>query len=239
VQSVVAINPYFKMLSHVQGMKDNNSRCSFIPLVPFTSYEEYNALLSSVIVEYYQAMVLNDVVRCNLTDWCRYHEGLSSEVKCHWLEHGVQLFMKLTKGIGEGWCMTMNTMVVHALDTSVRVLVKTHKQMYSPMFGDDTDRQDVARLLENETALAICDERCSLNNMSEFRCRNFMSVWNYDYEGDPLDVHYVSIAQAQEMQLAFAMISHSRLAEAASTVKFGNSDVIKLILANVFESIDN
>jgi hypothetical protein len=218
-------------------MQDKNSRCSFIPVVPFASYEEYNALLSSVIVEY-QAMVSNGVDRCNLTGWCRYHEGLSFGVKCHWLEHGVHLFMKLTKGTGEGWCMTMNTMVVHALDTSVRVLVKTRKQMYSPMFGDDTDRQDVARLLENETALAICDERCSLNNMSEFRCRNFMSVWNYDYEGDPLDVHYVSIAQAQEMQLAFAMISHPRLAKAASTVKFGNSDLIKLILANVFESIE-
>ena len=35
---VVARKPYSKM----HGMKDNNSRCSFIPVVPFASYEVSN-----------------------------------------------------------------------------------------------------------------------------------------------------------------------------------------------------
>ena len=211
-------------------------------------------MLSSTILDY-QAMVLSDVAACQLTDWCRFHGGLGPRVKCRWLDDGVQLFMKLTKGRGEGWCRTMNTMVVHALDTSVRVMVETRKQMYCPMFGDDQDRLDVARLLGREAALAISDERFNRSsNVSEFKSHNFVLVCRCCVDSNHLlqEVDHIPIARAQEMQLAFAMISHPRLggsgavgggtAAAATTVDFGrccDDDVIKIILANVFEPVDN
>ncbi len=202
----------------------------FIPVVPFDSYSEYEQLLACVIREY-QAMVMDDVAKCRLLDWCRFWEGLGDGEKRRWLIEGMCLFLKLTKGLGKDWCMTMNTMVVHALDTAVRVMVKARKQVYYPMVGDDEDRLEVARLLERETALAICDERgCS---MSEFKYRNFMCVWQID-DNDFWNISRVPIAQVQAMQLAFAMIAHPRLGCAGGGRKLGG-DVIKLILANVFE----
>ena len=220
--------------------------CSSIPIVPFASYEEYEDLLSSTILDY-QAMVLSDVAACHLTDWCRFHGGLGPRVKCRWLHEGVQLFMKLTKGRGEGWCRTMNTMVVHALDTSLRVMVETRNQMYAPMFGNDQDRLDVVRLLGRETALAISDERFNRSsNLSEFRFHNFVLVCRCCMHISDLlqEVDHIPIARAQEMQLAFAMISHPRLGRGVSTttVDFGrccDDDVIRIILENVFEPVDD
>ena len=62
----------------------------------------------------------------------------------------------------------MNTMVVHALDTSVRVLVQTRTQMQRPMSGNIQDKHDISALLKREVGLAIADPLSSPNNMYDF-----------------------------------------------------------------------
>jgi hypothetical protein len=87
---------------------------SCIPLVPFDSYDEYEENLSQLIKKY-QEMVKKGANVAQIASRSRIFQGLSYCVQGHWLEHGKSLFLKLTKGQGEGWCETMNTMVVHAL----------------------------------------------------------------------------------------------------------------------------
>jgi len=177
-------------------------------------------------------MVMQGVNHGQMSSWCRFHDGLSTGVKGHWLEHGSQLLLKLTKGFGETWCETMNTMIVHALETSVRVLIQSHRQLGYTMSGNSRDKRIISDLLKRETVCAIADQDCYPNNMYDFRIRNFTVIFGLDDDS----IYYVPIAQMQAMQLSFAMIIHPRLGYTASGKVLG-VDIIKLILSNVFEEL--
>jgi hypothetical protein len=63
---------------------------TFIPIVPYESYAEYETLLSTLNAEY-QDMVGEDVRLACMERWCRWHEGLSFTVQSHWGHHGIDL----------------------------------------------------------------------------------------------------------------------------------------------------
>jgi hypothetical protein len=172
------------------------ARDSFIPAVSFASYAEYEIMLESLIQEY-QQMVLGAVTPRRVVGWCGYYEELSMGVIGHWREHGANLFLKLTKGNGHAWCETMNTMVVHALNTALRVLIYSHKQAGEPMTGrGDNDRKKIASLLEREVRLAIREPGRDPNNMDAFLDRNFQYAWADD---DQLYGDYIpTIADVQD-----------------------------------------
>ncbi len=137
---------------------------SCIPLVPFESYDEYEENVRQLIKKY-QAMVKRGANIAQISSRSRIFQGLSFGVQGHWLEHGKRLFLELTKGQGEGWCDTMNTMVVHALDTSVRVFVQTRDLMNYPVTGSAEDQAIVDTMLKRETERAIAERGCTPNNM--------------------------------------------------------------------------
>ena len=117
---------------------------SCIPLVPFDSYDEFEDNLRQLIKKY-QGMVKKGAHIAQISSRSRIFQGLSFRVREHWLEQGKSLFLELTKGRGEDWCETMNTMVVHALDTSVRVFVQTRDLMNYPVTGSAEDQPVYAR----------------------------------------------------------------------------------------------
>ena len=204
----------------------------FVPVVPFASYSEYEDMLASLIQEY-QAMVVHDSERTAL--WGDMMNGVEWIVRSRWLEQGELLFLKLTKGQGKEWCDTVNTMVVHALHTAVRVLVQTRRQMNRPLSPSPSsnlwDKLVVSALLKRETEYAIADRRESPNNMYEFEDRNFRLIYD-----DNDECCYLTVAQVQAMNLAFAMLDHPRLGCAAAGRILGY-DTIKLVLAKCYGPI--
>jgi hypothetical protein len=209
---------------------------SLIPIVPYESYEEYEALLKS-LVEEYQDMVAEGVRLARMERWCRWHEGLSFEVQSHWGHHGIDLFLKLTKGQGKEWCDTMSTMVLQALDTAVRVMVMTREEMGIPMLGTENDRHRIAALLKRETALFFYNHV----DGSELEDRNFEAVYLSDYWHNYDDEKYrlgkFTIAHIQNMKLAFAMVSHKRLGDSAAG-RVLSCDLMRNILVNAWNSSD-
>lgn len=206
----------------------------FVPVVPYASYSEYEEMLESLIVAY-ERMVVDAVTPRRVAGWCGYHDGISQGVAGHWIQHGHDLFLKFTKGMGYDWCDAMNTMVIHALGTAVRVLIQALRMSGMEMDGDDDDQENIRRLLKRETRLAIADRNRSPNNMDTFEERNFHHVWRYDDEGLPEDYDNIPIAQWQAMQLGFCMINHERLGCGSGAGKGLGCDVIKLILLKVLE----
>lgn len=194
----------------------------FVPVVPFASYSEYEDMLASLIHEY-QAMVVRDAERTIL-----WGDTMGAWVRSRWLELGEELFLKFTKGQGKEWCATMNTMVVHALHTAVRVLVQTRRLMNRPLSPSLSsnlwDKIIVTDLLKRETEYAIADRRESPNNMYDFECQNFRFILDDNDGGD-----YLPVGQVQAMNLAFTMLAHPRLGRAAAGRILGY-DTIKLVL---------
>ena len=203
----------------------------FVPVVPYASYSEYEDMLEGLIVSY-EGMVLDAVTPRRVAGWCGYHEGISQGVECHWRVHGNDLFLKFTKGMGYDWCDTMNTMVVHALGTAIRVLIQTLRMRGMEMDGDYDDQEHIRGLLKRETRLAIADRNCSLNNMETFYDRNFQTIWR---DEDMKDFDEIPIAQWQAMQLGFCMINHERLGCGSGAGKGLSHDVIKLIMRKFVE----
>ena len=207
----------------------------FVPVVPFASYSEYEDMLDSLIREY-QAMVVRDAERTTL--WCdMMGGGVEWIVRSRWLEQGGDLFLKFTKGQGKEWCATMNTMVVHALHTALRVLVQTRRWMLRPLRQPLTanlyDKIIVTDLLKRETEYAITDRRESPNNMYDFDCQNFRFILD---DNDESGGDFLPVGQVQAMNLAFAMLGHPRLGCAAAGRILGY-DTIKLVLAQFSEPL--
>ena len=192
-------------------------------------------MLESLIVAY-EEMVLGAVTPRRVAGWCRYHEGISPSCEGDWQEHGHELFLKFTKGLGIDWCFTMSTMVAHALGTAVRVLIQTLRMRGMEMDGNYDDQEHIRGLLKRETRLAIFDGGRAPAHMYLFMERNFHHVWRYDDEGLFEDYDNIPIAQWQAMQLGFCMINHERLGCGSGGAGKGlGCDVIKLILLKVLE----
>ena len=157
----------------------------FVPVVPYASYSEYEEMLESLIVAY-EAMVV-DAFSGRDACWSRYSEAISRDIEEYWWKHGRELFLKFTKGMGDDWCDTMNTMVVHVLGTAIRVLIQTLKMKGMKMDDYYEDREHIRGLLKRETRLAIFD------NMGLFKEYNFLVIWK---NGDMGDYDRIPIALA-------------------------------------------
>ena len=203
----------------------------FVPVVPYSSYDEFEEMLEGLIVAY-DRMVSRAVNPQCVMGWCRLWKGIDPCVEIDWLRDGYELFLQFTKGLGDDWCDTMNTMVVHALCTAVRVMIQTCSMMGGvDMDGDYDDQAQIRGLLKCETRRAIADRDRSPNNMSSFEDRNFNKIWKDD------DIDYydmIPVAQWHEMQLSFCMMNHERLGSGAAGKGLG-CDMIRVILAKVLE----
>lgn len=214
-------------------MNDNG----FIPVVPFDSYSDYEKSLRDLVRDY-QAMVVKGVQLADLSSWIDYGIGISFE-RDYWIDHGELLFLRFTKGHGRDWCDTMNIMVLHALECSLRVLLRTREKMGDPMEGSEEDRLEIAELFKTETEMAIADpDYDNRGNMCMFEDRNFKSK-TCDILREPTpdeddDFGMVPLAQAQAKQMAFAMIGHPRLGDASIGRMLGH-ETVQQILQYVFD----
>jgi hypothetical protein len=200
-----------------------------IPEVPYESFNEYQDMLENLIVEY-QAMVHASVERARFPEWCAFPTGISLIVQMNWQEEGTNLFLKLTKGLGGDWCLDMNFMVVHVLTTSFRVWTQTRKQLGYHEANDAHAKHFICALLKQEVRNSINEPWRYPTNMYNFEHRNFQASWPLD---DQEEIEYVPIAQARNVQLAFAMITHPRLGSTAAG-KVLSYDSVKHILSALF-----
>jgi len=201
----------------------------FIPLVPYESKEEYTTLLYELKNEYNQ-MVQIGINKACLRGWCLFHHGLSWGVKSHWMEHGTKLFLKLTKGNGIQWCETVNTLVVHSLDTAVRVGIEIFEWHDNSMTGTEEDKKILSKLLEREVSCAIADDNVSPNNMDSFYDENFKCYTMWSCKNDN-EVYYYPIQKFKDIQLAFVMGQHGRLGK-DSSVSMLSKEMITLIFSD-------
>lgn len=180
------------------------------------------------LISSYECMVLHSFNTCNVARWCQFHEEISSECRDHWQEHGHELFLQFTKGLGHDWCFTVNTMVVHSINAAVRATITARQLMGAPMGGGFDDQALLRELLKNETRYAIAHREWYPDNLHFFEQRNFQTIWGHD------DWYILPIAQLQSMQLAFCMLNHGRLGGGGAGRDL-SSDVIKLILMKMLE----
>ena len=202
---------------------------SFIPLIPYESHEEYEELLLD-LKNNYMKMVQKGIDLANLPGWCSYYCGLSLGVRGHWLENGTGLYLKLTKGLGKEWCDTVNTFVVHSLDTALRVMIQTHGILGRNMRGTQNDKTLISLMFKREVPMVIRDDSTDPNLMYSFEHVNFEYIMSWD--DDMMDdAYYCPRVKFQEMQLSFVMGLHSRLGN-NSIVRILSDEMTKLIFSD-------
>ena len=202
------------------------SNVSFIPLIPYESREEYEELLLE-LKDNYMKMVQDGV---NSAGWCGGHGGLSLGVKGYWIENGTELYLKLTKGLGKEWCDTVNSLVVHSLDTALRVMIQTHGILGRNMLGTQNDKTLISSMFKREVPMVIRDDSIDPNLMYSFEHVNFEYIMSWD--DDMMDdAYYCPRVKFQEMQLSFVMGLHSRLGH-SSIVRILSDEMTKLIFSD-------
>ncbi len=174
-------------------------------------------------------MVQKGVDLAYLPGWCGYHKGLSHGIRGHWLENGLELYLKLTKGSGKDWCDTVNTFVVHSLDTALRVLIKTHELLGKDMQGTQNDKALISSMFKREVNSAIRDHDIDPNVMYSFEHVNFEYIVRLDEDND--NGYFYPMVKFQEMKLSFAMGMHSRLGN-GSAVRILCEEMMKLIFSD-------
>lgn len=197
----------------------------FLPIVPYESYAEYRALLEQLIEEYC-AVVERGLRDACIGTWRRLHPGLSYGIWDRWSDKGVELFMALTKGYGRDWCETMNRLVMHALDTTVRVMVQSHLRLGCWIGETEEDRVFVLDTMLYETRRAISVQERSSNNMASFAEANFQIMVPSDVDRDNAcaDEWRVPVGKVWDMKLAFLMGG----AEATGL----GEDMVRLVLSD-------
>ena len=202
-----------------------------VPVVPFESFEEYDTKLCELIDAY--GKMVEQTVRNEDEDVGSIfgdHHILRWSVRARWLDAGLDLFLTLTKGLGKDWCQTINTMVVHNLETAYRIFAEFCEQSGNP----HVPIVPLARLLKREVGMAIANPRVSPNNMCLFEEANFQYVhlsppgWMYDPE---IQGDHLPAGKVLAMKLAFAMAMHARLG-AASGARILCKDNVKMILSD-------
>ena len=213
---------------HPHNMSD-----SFVPIVPFESYQEYEDGLSELINTYRD--MVDASTRENSGSLSKSYGDYSIEwvVKAKWLRNGKELFLVLTKGLGGEWCETMNTMVVHSLDVALRIFAEVSIKSGLLVRHEQLPRSSVLTLLKREISFAIASVNTLPNNMCLFEELNFKYVHlrcpGWEYEG--VEGEHLPTVKVQAMKLAFAMVLHSRLG-AASRGRFLGDDNVKMILSD-------
>lgn len=178
----------------------------FLPIVPYESYVEYKWLLGRLVDEYC-AMVREGLHGACIGTWWRLLPGLSFGIWDSWSVHGVDCFLRLTKGRGREWCETMNRLVMHALDTAVRVMVRSHLRLGCRIGATEVDQAFVLDTMLDETRRAISVHEMSSNNMASFADANFriMVPPDFDWDNACLDPWRVPVGKVWDMKLAFLM----------------------------------
>ena len=91
------------------------------PIIGYISKDEYHSLLNQLKTDY-QSMIIDGLtlVKEKLHTWALYHDGPSMGVSGHWSGEGVQLWLKLTKGMDEPWCNLMSAMLYFVISTNCK-----------------------------------------------------------------------------------------------------------------------
>jgi len=136
-----------------------------------------------------------------------------------WHESGLELVLKLTKGMDSDWCDWTMLVPISFFKMSF-MLWKIQRFLSDETTDDEAIHEYLRAEIRKELLIKFRDPS------SELMASNFRQVCG---DGDK-----IPIAQWREMQLAFCMINHGRLGSNASGRVLG-CDVIKLILTQVME----
>ena len=178
----------------------------FLPVVPDESYAEYKELLDGLVREY-QARVEEGLRGACIGTWWRLLPGLSFGIWDSWGARGVDMFLKLTKGHGRPGCETMNRLVMHALDVTVRVMVRSHLRLGCRIGATREDQAFVLDAMLSELRRAIWAEEMSSNNLAPFVDANFriMVPPDFDWDNACVDEWRVPVGKVWDMKLAFLL----------------------------------
>jgi len=200
-----------------------------VPIVPYESIEEYEDLLSEFQRDY-KEMVKGIIHSSHLGEWC-YIQGLDYDAEEHLMEHGIELFLKLTKGKGVHWCKKMNNMVCCALKTTIRVYVEIRESVGYQMTREfDENKLILSSLLEKEVSHVIQDDWICTENIGCLRFENFKSITVFSDEN--YKKYYYPIQKFQDMQLAFIMGLHERLGK-DSSVNMLHNEMVPFIFSDI------
>jgi len=214
-------------------MKNTNKMTQqdcFIPLVPYESIEEYEDLLDEFQRDY-KEMIKGIIHPSYLGEWC-YIQGLDYDTEEHLMEHGIELFLKLTKGKGVHWCKKMNNMVCCALKTTIRVYVEIRESVGYPMTREfDKNKFILLSLLKKEVSHVIQNDWIyNTENIGGLSVENFKSITVFSDEH--YKKYYYPIQKFQDMQLAFAMGLHERLGK-DSSVNMLHNEMVPFIFSDI------
>jgi hypothetical protein len=201
-----------------------------VPFVPYDSFTEYRTLVDEVS-DAYSSMVRRGIETGNLQLWSVSCYGLSRGVKRYWMDHGKDIFLRLTKGIGKDWCELVNMFLVNTLDTAARVFVYTGVQFPVTGFVDTQEsRHEIFDILERELRLFIHDWHINPMERYSFYYANFTFYRNTSSCTEDIENHYLPINKFQDIMAAFAMGMHDRLGENNTCViRMLDNDLLRYI----------
>jgi hypothetical protein len=207
-----------------------------IPLVPYTSYKEYEDLRVQVMQDYTtlirEGMAMEYIEFNNSQNHMLHlgYIGLMWEVKHLWVSKGKDIFLKLTKGVGTEWCELVNSFLVHQLDTALRTHMYCKLQF--PVDGFDTAMQETCDYLLKEANAFIKNRNLNPMGYYSFHFVNFKhyrsSNDQVNYGETDLGQFEMPMALFQQIMTAFTMGSHARLGE-RSCVQMLDAELMRLV----------
>lgn len=231
-------------MSILSPRKDNAAPCwqpqgvgwETIPFVPYDSFMECRLLLK-VVFDEYSSMMWRGLEIGNMQLWSIAAYGLSQGVKRHWMMHGVNIILKLTKGIGREWCESVNLLLVNSLNTAARVFVFSRVPFPVTGFGDFRDYvHDVFDILERELSIVLHSWDIGPFGSYSFYLVNFKyyrSISSDTSDSEDNDLFYMPIGKFQDIMTAFVMGMHQRLgANSECVVGLLNDEIFKCIFSH-------
>ena len=212
-----------------------NRYWELIPLVPYTSYKEYEALKVQVVQDYTALIREGMAMEFDELNKSQHHMlylgyiGVMWEVKHLWASKGRDIFLKLTKGVGPEWCELVNAFLVHQLDTALRTYIYCKMQFPE---GFDTAIQETSEFLFKEAYAFIKTRNLNPMGYHSFHFANFKhyrsSQDQIDWDAVDLGAFEMPMTIFQHIMAAFAMGSHARLGE-KSCVQMLDAELLRFI----------
>lgn len=209
-----------------------------LPLVPYESYSEYEALTDGLVTEYTTMVkqnLENHASDSTLRPLYMAHYGLSWNVTRHWMRNGSGIFLKLTKGLGREWCDLMNVYLIDLLNTAARIFVRARFIDFGVHMAEsefDGGIGMICDLLDNEIRRFIHHKEINPMMCYSLRRLNFILYYSdsSDHDLNDLNQLFMPIWKFQDIMAAFAMGRHARLGRNC-VIGMLDDELIRLIFA--------
>ena len=191
---------------------------NIVPHVPYESYSEFEGYMCEFRIMY-RAMVgrliENSLRDSTMKPWSIGCFGFLGHIEKAFLRDGVHLFLGLTKGTGNEWCVLVNRILFCILNATAKTFFYYSVEASTDIWLDEYN-EALLRVLDREICAFTDGNDIRVFGLYPFKRKNFKSYGYYgplNSTGTGFDA-YIPIGKFQDLMVAFSMVTHARLGDA-------------------------